>query len=334
MAIIKRTTLAKTDLNAESDTLVETTSTVKYIDKIVKDGVEYEIHAANSGSGSSGKRGLSRFITFDNQFMDFSWNGEEGNYVSVVGQIKHGHGRRRIKNYTHGLLNNLEIPTDNYLFDRGNRRRSDQYFGTHSRNSFSLFNTFKDESYKLDIPNENYPEAYQYIDYIMSYILQSTNFTSLTPAEFVPVYHCWGANEVVHYVQTHMNVKEFQPINLYQGLFDSWDGWDKVPGRFYMEPIDEQNIESNPTIGVFGLNVSDFVANKNNGKSNFDSKRISVKFIKNLYLNIKDIGTEKYNWSGEMNFAGLFIRARFQKINNQWYIICYVCPEIVEKSRY
>ena len=47
----------------------------------------------------------------------------------------------------------------------------------------------KDESYKLNIPDNN-NEAYKCIDYIMSYILKSTNFTPLTPAEFVPVYHC------------------------------------------------------------------------------------------------------------------------------------------------
>lgn len=187
MAIIKRTILAKTDLNAESDASAETISAVKYIDKIVKDGVEYEIHAANSGSGS-GKSGLSRFITFDNQFMGFSWYGGVGDYVSVVGQVKHGHGRRRIKNHTHGMTNNLTIPMGE-AFDTKGRTRSDQYFGTHSRNSFSLFNNFKDESYKLNIPDNN-NEGYQCIDYIMSYILKSTNFTPLTPAEFVPVYHC------------------------------------------------------------------------------------------------------------------------------------------------
>ena len=87
-------------------------------------------------------------------------------------------------------------------------------------------------------------------------------------------------------------------------------------------------------VEVFGLDVSDFIADKNHGRSHSDSKRISIKFIKNLYLNIRDIETEKYNWNGEMNFAGLFIRARFQKINNQWYTICYVCPQIVERSRY
>ena len=141
MATIKTNRVTKSNSNLESNTLMKTTSAVKYIDKIVKDGVEYEIHAANSGSGSSGKSGLSRFITFDDRFMGFSWYGGEGDYISVVGQVKHGHGRRRIKSYTHGLLNNLKIPTDNYLFDRGSRRRSDQYFGTHSRNSFSLFNS-------------------------------------------------------------------------------------------------------------------------------------------------------------------------------------------------
>lgn len=331
MAIIKRTTLAKTDLNAESDTLVETASTGKYIDKIVKDGVEYEIHAANSGGSSSGKRGLSRFITFDDRFMGFSWNGGEGDYVSVVGQVKHGQGSRRIKNHTHGITNNLTIPIG-YPSDTKGRTRSDQYFETHSRNSFSLFNNFKDESYKLNISNNN-SEGYQCIDYIMSYILKSTNFTPLTPAEFVPVYHCWGAKEVISYVENHMNQSTFLRDNLYTGLYDSWDGWNKVPGRFYMEPIDESLLNNSMT-QAFGLNTKRFIIDKNDGFNVSGQKRISVKFVKNLYLDIKDIGFKKYHWSGEMNFAGLLIHARFQKINNQWYTICYVCPEIVEKSRY
>ena len=329
MAIIKRTTLAKTDLNAESDTLVETTSTGKYIDKIVKDGIEYEIHAVNGGSGKSG---LSRFITFDDRFMGFSWNGGEGDYISVVGQVRHGQGRRRIKNHTHGITNNLTIPMGDFSDTKG-RTRSDQYFGTHSRNSFSLFNNFKDESYKLNIPNNN-NEAYQCIDYIMSYILKSTNFTRLTPAEFVPVYHCWGAKEVISYVGNHMNQNQFLVENLYTGLYDSWNGWNKVPGRFYMEPIIGEDFPNNAMIEAFGLNIKKFKIDKNDGFNVSGQKRISVKFIKNLHLNIKDIGLKKYHWSGEMNFAGLLIHARFQKINNQWYTICYVCPEIVEKSRY
>ena len=188
MATIKTKRVTKSNSNLESNTLMKTTSAVKYIDKIVKDGVEYEIHAANSGGSSSGKSGLSRFITFDDRFMGFSWYGGEGDYVSVVGQVKHGQGSRRIKNHTHGMTNNLTIPMGE-AFDTKGRTRSDQYFGTHSRNSFSLFNTCKDESYKLNIPDNN-NEAYQCIDYIMSYILKSTNFTPLTPAEFVPVYHC------------------------------------------------------------------------------------------------------------------------------------------------
>lgn len=330
MAIIKKTTLAKTDLNSELDASVETISTGKYIDKIVKDGVEYEIHAANSGS-SGGKRGLSRFITFDNQFMGFSWYGGEGDYVSVVGQVRHGQGSRRIKNNTHGITNNLTIPMGE-TFDTKGRIRSDQYFGTHSRNSFSLFNTYRNESYKLNIPDNN-NEDYQCIDYIMSYILKSTNFTPLTPAEFVPVYHCWGAKEVISYVGNHMNQYTFSFDNLYTGLYDSWDGWDKVPGRFYMEPIDE-NLSNNSMIQAFGLNTKKFIIDKNDGFNVSGQKRISVKFIKNLHLNIKDIENKKYHWSGEMNFAGLLIHARFQKINDQWYTICYVCPEIVEKSRY
>ena len=328
MAIIKRTALAKTDLNSESDTLVKTTSTGKYIDKIVKDGVEYEIHAANGGNG---KRGLSRFITFDDHFQSFSWNGGESDYVSVVGQVKHGQGSRRIKNHTHGMTNNLTIPMGE-AFDTKGRTRSDQYFGTHSRNSFSLFNSFKDESYKLNIPDNN-NEGYQCIDYIMSYILKSTNFTPLTPAEFVPVYHCWGAKEIISYVGNHMNQYTFSFDNLYTGLYDSWDGWNKVPGRFYMEPINE-DISKNSMIPAFGLDSARFITDRDAGFSNSGQKRISVKFIKNLHLNIKDIQNKKYHWSGEMNFAGLLIHARFQKINNQWYTICYVCPEIIEKSRY
>ena len=329
MAIIKRTALAKTDLNSESDTLVKTTSTGKYIDKIVKDGVEYEIHAANGGSGKSG---LSRFITFDDRFMGFSWNGGEGDYISVVGQVRHGQGRQRIKNHTHGITNNLTIPMGDFSDTKG-RTRSDQYFGTHSRNSFSLFNNFKDESYKLNIPNNN-NEAYQCIDYIMSYILKSTNFTPLTPAEFVPVYHCWGAKEVISYVGNHMNQNQFLVENLYTGLYDSWNGWNKVPGRFYMEPIIGEDFPNNAMIDAFRLNIKKFKMDKNDGFNVSGQKRISVKFVKNLHLNIKDIGLKKYHWSGEMNFAGLLIHARFQKINNQWYTICYVCPEIVEKSRY
>ena len=327
MATIKTNRVTKSNSNLESNTLMKTTSTGKYIDKIVKDGVEYEIHAANGG-----KSGLSRFITFDDRFMGFSWNGGEGDYISVVGQVRHGQGRRRIKNHTHGITNNLTIPMGDFSDTKG-RTRSDQYFGTHSRNSFSLFNNFKDESYKLNIPNNN-NEAYQCIDYIMSYILKSTNFTRLTPAEFVPVYHCWGAKEVISYVGNHMNQRQFLVENLYTGLYDSWNGWNKVPGRFYMEPIIGEDFPNNAMIEAFGLNIKKFKIDKNDGFNVSGQKRISVKFIKNLHLNIKDIGFEKYHWSGEMNFAGLLIHARFQKINNQWYTICYVCPEIVEKSRY
>ena len=332
MATIKTNRVTKSNSNLESNTLMKTTSAVKYIDKIVKDGVEYEIHAANGGGSSGGKRGLSRFIAFDNQFMGFSWYGGEGDYVSVVGQIKHGHGRRRIKNHTHGILNNLTIPMGD-ISDTKGRTRSDQYFGTHSRSSFSLFNTYRNESYKLNIPDNN-NEGYQCIDYIMSYILKSTNFTPLTPAEFVPVYHCWGAKEIISYVENHMHPSQFLLDNLYTGLYDSWDGWNKVPGRFYMEPIIGEDLSNNAMINAFGLNIKRFKIERDAGFSNSGQKRISVKFIKNLYLNIKDIQNKKYHWSGEMNFAGLLIHARFQKINDQWYTICYVCPEIVEKSRY
>ena len=130
-----------------------------------------------------------------------------------------------------------------------------------------------------------------------------------------------------------MNQNTFSFDNLYTGLYDSWDGWNRVPGRFYMEPIDEQNI-NNSMVEAFGLDSARFMIDKNDGFNRSGQKRISVKFIKNLHLNIKDIENKKYHWSGEMNFAGLLIHARFQKINNQWYTICYVCPEIVEKSRY
>lgn len=131
-----------------------------------------------------------------------------------------------------------------------------------------------------------------------------------------------------------MNQRQFLVENLYTGLYDSWNGWNKVPGRFYMEPIISEDFPNNAMIDAFGLNIKKFKIDKNYGFNVSGQKRISVKFVKNLHLNIKDIGFKKYHWSGEMNFAGLLIHARFQKINNQWYTICYVCPEIVEKSRY
>ena len=99
------------------------------------------------------------------------------------------------------------------------------------------------------------------------------------------------------------------------------------------EPINE-DISKNSMIPAFGLDSARFIVDKNDGFNLSGPKRISVKFIKNLHLDIEDIGLKKYHWSGEMNFAGLLIHARFQKINDQWYTICYVCPEIVEKSRY
>ena len=101
-----------------------------------------------------------------------------------------------------------------------------------------------------------------------------------------------------------------------------------------MEPIIGEDFPNNAMIEAFRLNIKKFKMDKNDGFNVSGQKRISVKFVKNLHLNIKDIGLKKYHWSGEMNFAGLLIHARFQKINNQWYTICYVCPEIVETSRY
>ena len=62
-----------------------------------------------------------------------------------------------------------------------------------------------------------------------------------------------------------------------------------------MEPIIGEDFPNNAMIEAFGLNIKKFKIDKNDGFNVSGQKRISVKFIKNLHLNIKDIGLKKYH---------------------------------------
>lgn len=303
--------------------------------------------SVRSGGSGSGKGSLERFITFDKHFEHFYFTKDVENF-SVVGQVAYArYWRLRTKTTRHGInINSWTghntgigfIPEKSKGGFIPEKSKGEKYFRTCSRNSFWTIN--HDEGYRFEAIDSSEQQPYGVIDNIFKYWFGS-ECTGYTPNEFLPVFKTWGAAEALE--RTHKTsfmtgqypeIDDFRPL-LYNGALNNFNFDRAVPGRFYLVPVDPVDPEAIDPINPFDFRIEDDLPGEiESGFLSCGNKRISIKFIKNIELVMKEGTDEKRYWTGKMNAISLFIRGSFRCINNKWYMCYYVMPDVVEKSRY